>query len=96
MENNYMNEELAGISSCKPGWNDCTDVCASDLRKKSFRMFNHSPDLQLLHIFSAGEYYGIEYFHVVHENCTQKKILPEGEYQLMTKIDIKERFNLEF
>ncbi len=96
MEDNYMNEELAGISACKPGWNECTNVHASDSRKKSFRMFNFSPDLQLLHIFSAGVYYGIEYFHVIYEDCREKRILPEGEYQLMTKIDIKEKFNLEF
>jgi hypothetical protein len=84
------------MPTCKRGWNDCTNVVASDKRKKSFRMFQKSPDVELLHIFSAGEYNKIEYYHVVHEDFSFLKLKPEGNYQLMTKEEIKFKFNLEF
>lgn len=97
MENNYLDDELSDMPVCNPGWHDCTNVFASDKRKKSFRMFQKSPDVELLHLFFAGEYNGIIYYHVVHEDfsLSLSRLKPEGNYQLMTKDDIKEKFNLE-
>lgn len=90
-----MEDIFDGIPSCNPGWNDCTDVDYSNRRKKSFRVFQKSPNVKILNIFSAGQYYGIEYFHTIFEEMPFKTKKPEGEYKLMTREEIKEKFNIE-
>lgn len=87
-------DDLKGLPYLKRGWNDCTDLHACDKRKKSFKVFQKSPDVELLHVFTAGIYYGTEYFHVIHEDF--KETRPSGAYQLMTKEELENKFSLKF
>ena len=85
--------EYHDLPPSKPGWSDVTDVIASDKRKKSFKVFQQGGDLQLLHVFSAGEYYGIEYLHVIHEDF-KIPCIPIGSYKLMKKPDFEEKYGI--
>lgn len=87
-------EDLKDVPTSKAGWNDCTDLYAADKRKKSFRMFQKSPDVELLHVFSAGTYYGIDYFHVIHEDFAVSSDKPIGHYRMMTREEITEMFGV--
>lgn len=88
-------EDLKNIPISEPGWHESTNSPSVDIRKKSFRVFTHSPKVEMLHIFSAGIRENIQYYHTILETFDESITdTPVGLYEMMSEDEIKVRFGI--
>ena len=98
MEDTYfLSDEFADMPKTSKEWQDVSQKDFTNRRVESFKVFQR--EFILLHLFSAGTYDEVEYFHVVVERMVEKIKNNLGhvtEYYVMSKEKILEVFDLKF